>query len=563
MNPADTARANHLNQEGILAAEKGELESAVGFWREALASGESAPLHFNLGVVLSQLGRSKEAIGHYRKAVRLAPKNAPAWTNLALLLEKQGDFGEAEQCHRKALAADPGAPAVLFNLANHLVNHGGPVRFREAQECYLELLRQHPGHAGAWNNLGTLLFDTGYMAAAQTAYTAATRYQPDNLSARANLGQVMLYRNDLAGAEAQFREILSRQSDHPGAHQGLATSLSRAGKEMDAADHRDQGYGSHPVSRYPSWGGPSAIPVLVLSTAQEGNIPWRFLLDRQRFGFTSLAVEYWNLNAPLPPHALVFNAIGDADRCTSALNRAVELAHQSDKKVINDPGLVLKTGRAIQSTVLGGVPQVRTACSRLLPRTELINHFRKQHPEFPVLLRSPGFHGGQFMERVDELSQLPGTLDRLPGDSLLVMEYLHYQSPDGLFRKYRMMVVDGQPYPVHLAISDHWKVHYFSSLMADRTDLRTEEKTFLDDPENHLGHRVLETLRLVSGKIGLDYFGLDFSVSPEGEVWIFEANATMVLQPVSGESIWAYRKPAVQQAISAVQDLFLRRCGET
>ncbi len=561
MNQEHPTNAEALNRAGIRAAAQGELESAVNFWREALALSESAPLHFNIGVILSQLGRPGDALGHYRKAVLLAPENAPAWTNMALLLELQGDFEEAEQCHRQALAADPSSPAILFNLANHLVNHGGPARFLEARECYLELLRQHPGHAGAWHNLGTLLFDTGYMAAAQTAYTAAVTYQQNSLLSRVNLGQVMLYRDDLSGAEAQFREVLARQPDHPGAHQGLAACLGRSGQEAEAAFHRDHGFSAHPLARYPSWKGASAIPVLVLSTAQEGNIPWRFLLDRQHFDFTSLAVEYWDLQARLPTHALIFNAIGDADRCASTLEQAAALIRRTDAKVINDPTRVLKTGRMMQAATLGGLSRVRTPRLQILPRSQLIARLNEPPQTFPLLLRSPGFHGGRFMELIDEPVQLPATLDRLPGDTLLVMEYLPYQSPDGLFRKYRMIMVDGQPYPVHLAVSDQWKVHYFSSLMTDRPDLRAEEKIFLDDPEKHLGHEVMETLQHISREIGLDYFGLDFNVTPEGEVWVFEANATMVLQPVPMESVWDYRKPAIQQAMSAVQALFLSRCG--
>ncbi len=560
MNPEHPADAEALNRAGIQAAEQGELESAVRFWREALALDESAPLHFNLGVILSQLNRPEEALAHYRKAVSLAPENAPAWTNLALLLEQRGNFSEAEQCHRKALAAARHSSDILFHLANHLVNHGGPTRFQEARECYLELLRQHPEHAGAWHNLGTLLFDTGYMAAAQTAYTAAITHQPAHLISRVNLGQVMLYRDDLSGAEARFREVLASQPDHPEAHQGLAACLSRSGREAEAAFHRDCGFMSRPLARYPSWKEVSAIPVLVLSTAQEGNIPWRFLLDRQHFDFTSLAVEYWNPQARLPAHALIFNAIGDADRCASALEQAAELIRQSNAKVINDPARILKTGRMMQAATLGRLPHIRVVQPQLLPRPQLVD--RLHGLAFPLLLRSPGFHGGQFMERVDEPGQLPAAIDRLPGDTLLVMEYLPYQSADGLFRKYRVMMVDGQPYPVHLAISDHWKVHYFSSLMTERPDLRTEEKNFLDDPEKHLGHEVLNTLRHASREIGLDYFGLDFNVTPEGEVLVFEANATMVLQPVSGESIWDYRKPAVQRAMSAVQALFIRCCGD-
>ncbi len=48
----------------------------------------------------------------------------------------------------------------------------------EARQAYLDLLARAPDHAGALNNLGTLLLDTGYRSAARTAYTQAVATHP-------------------------------------------------------------------------------------------------------------------------------------------------------------------------------------------------------------------------------------------------------------------------------------------------------------------------------------------------------------------------------------------------
>ena len=49
---------------------------------------------------------------------------------------------------------------------------------------------------------------------------------------------------------------------------------------------------------------------------------------------------------PLPPHQLIFNAIGDADLCQPALEAATRLIARTSAPVINDPGAVMKTGRS-------------------------------------------------------------------------------------------------------------------------------------------------------------------------------------------------------------------------
>jgi len=55
---------------------------------------------------------------------------------------------------------------------------------------------------------------------------------------------------------------------------------------------------------------------------------------------------------------------------------------------------------------------------------------------------------------------------------------------DGWYRKYRVIFVDGVPYPYHLAISRSWIVHYRTSAMSEATWMRDEERRFLDDPHS-------------------------------------------------------------------------------
>jgi hypothetical protein len=51
----------------------------------------------------------------------------------------------------------------------------------------------------------------------------------------------------------------------------------------------------------------------------------------------------------------------------------------------------------------------------------------------------------------------------------------------GLSLRYRVMMVGGRLYPLHLAISRQWKIHYFSADMRDRAEHRAEEAKFLAD----------------------------------------------------------------------------------
>ena len=91
------------------------------------------------------------------------------------------------------------------------------------------------------------------------------------------------------------------------------------------------------------------------------------------------------------------------------------------------------------------------------------------------------------------------------------------------------MMIGGQIYPLHLAISRNWKVHYFTSDMADKPDHRAEEARFLEDMPAVLGETAMTALEHIRDALGLDYAGVDFGLAPNGDLLLFEANATMVI----------------------------------
>jgi hypothetical protein len=123
---------------------------------------------------------------------------------------------------------------------------------------------------------------------------------------------------------------------------------------------------------------------------------------------------------------------------------------------------------------------------------------------------------------------LAAALESLPGDELMAIEYLDARGPDGLAEISRH-VHRGEMFPLHLAISHLWKVHYFTSGMADNAAHREEERRFLENMPTTLGERAMAALDEIRSEVGLDYFGVDFALAADGSVLLFEANAAMVV----------------------------------
>jgi hypothetical protein len=234
--------------------------------------------------------------------------------------------------------------------------------------------------------------------------------------------------------------------------------------------------------------------------------------------------------------------------------------------VINPPTAVLATGRREISRRLAGLPdtvapKVTEFAREALAGPDAAAQLAAAGFRFPLLLRSLGFHTGRHFRRIERPQDLPDEVAGLPGQRLAAIEFLNARAPDGNARKYRAMIIDGAVFPLHLAIAGHWKVHYFTADMADRPDHRAEEEKFLADPAAVIGPRALQALQGIHQRLGLDYMGVDFGVSGSGELLVFEANATMVINPPEPDERWAYRRQPIARALDAARTMLRRRAG--
>jgi Flp pilus assembly protein TadD len=443
---------------------------------------------------------------------------------------------------------------------------GGLDRRPEAQQAFIDILRTAPADFKALNEFGGLLTSMGAIAAACRVYAEAIKQHPDNPTGHVNLANLLLRANEHTKARVHYETALRIDPELQAAHQGIGAVLSDMGEHALARQHFAKGFRNCAISTLPYRGTKPPISLLQLISSGGGNIPTASFLDDRQFLVTVVVTDQADPKAALPPHHLVFNAIGDADLCRPALDAAVALTKRTRAPVINPPRRIFKTGRIDNARRLGRLEDVVAPRTMAMPRAMLERidaaaAIARAGLEFPLLLRSPGFHTGRNFVQVETPEQLPSAVEDLPGDELLAIQYLDARGRDGNARKYRVMFIDGVAYPLHLAISAQWKVHYFTSDMAERPDHRAEEAAFLADMTATLGERAVAALQRISAALGLDYGGIDFGISRSGEVLLFEANATMVVIPPSDDPRWAHRRAAVDRILDAVAAMLMKRVG--
>lgn len=459
----------------------------------------------------------------------------------------------------EALALSAAMLADFPDCADALVLRGAALkalgRFAPAIAAFEGALGRQPWRAEVLVNLGNAHAELGNLEPARRCLERALTLRPELKAAHASLIGVcaMLGRDDLT--EAACRTALAVDPTLVNANQYLADILARRGETAVAQRHRDAAYRQQNVFLEPAIG--PRPRVLVLLTARDGNIPLKYLLSRDRYTVVKWLIDYATpeQRRNLPVCDLVFNAIGEPDLPVSVHAAVERFRSTCALPFINSPERVQRTCRAMLPELLRNVPHVVVPPVRLWRSGEECDA-----TVLPALLRPVGAHGGEglVLARTSE-----GLAQALAGPhDLYVTAFRDFRSPDGAWRKYRMVFVDRRPYPCHLAIAGHWLVHYYTSNMAAHAERREEERRFLTDPAAAIGAPALAAVAAVGEGLGLDYGGIDFSVLADGRVLVFEANATMVVHPETPDGPFAYKNPAVQTILNAFDAMVARRTAE-
>ena len=459
------------------------------------------------------------------------------------------------------LARAPGMVELQIERARLLIEMD---RFGDAKDIYLGILVKDPDHLVALNNLGALLNIMGYYKAALQVYRQVVALNPDNLKGRMNLAHTLREAGELDESRSHYETILEQTPDSAEAHSGLSYVLMYLREKEAAWEHHAKGDKKRPTLVVPYSAGKELPRILLLVSPCGGNSPISRFLDKKTFQTTNLVPDFHDLSTPLPPHQLVINAIGDADHCGTSLEPLARLLEQTTMPVINRPDRIQLTGRADNARLLGALKGVITPRIVVLAREILAGSsgptiLESHGLAFPILLRSPGFHEGSHFVRVEKADDLASAVALLPGPKQMAIEYLDARDEDGKIRKYRVMMIDGKLYPLHKAISSQWMIHYYTADMADSPAHREEDEAFLEDMPSVLGRRAVQALERIRTALSLDYAGADFSLGRNGEVLLFEANATMAVPtPDPGEK-WDFRRRPVRRIQDAVREMIRSR----
>ena len=289
------------------------------------------------------------------------------------------------------------------------------------------------------------------------------------------------------------------------------------------------------------------------------NTPIEFLL--QTSGIAA-QVQYVTPDQPLPEevpdHDVLFVAIAQSDANAPLLRDVAQMLAGWPRPVVNRPERIGKLSRDGFCAALAGVP------GTLVPRTVRMDReaaMQLTDDAFPRIVRPVDSHAGTDLQKVDHPAALRDYLAAHPGSAFYLAPFVDYSGPDGQFRKYRIVLVDGKPFICHLAISSHWMVHYLNAGMDDSAAKRAEEAAGMAAFDDGFARRHAAALAEIDARIGLPWLGIDCAETRDGRLLIFEVDNAMVVHAMDDPGRYPYKGPVMGKVFDAFEGMLQSRCG--
>jgi glutathione synthase/RimK-type ligase-like ATP-grasp enzyme len=261
---------------------------------------------------------------------------------------------------------------------------------------------------------------------------------------------------------------------------------------------------------------------------------------------------------------VIFNEISDPDTHGLSLSRAEAFCdHLGQVPTINHPKSVRRTTRDELSKRLngiGGVVAPKTERCQLTDPNEIAILAEQLGLKYPLLVRVAGAHGGKTLVKLESPDHVaPVHALPLDGRDFYLTEYHDFRSKDGLYRKYRLVVVNGKPFIRHMIANDDWLIHAADvSFAADKPEMQNEEEELITSFEQSLSPRIEQAICTIHEATEMDYFGIDCGISDDGELVLFEVNANMNVL-VNSRPTPNVSEVAIDRIVNALRQLVLSK----
>ncbi len=312
----------------------------------------------------------------------------------------------------------------------------------------------------------------------------------------------------------------------------------------------------------------AAIRLLVIMSEGDlmANSPIEPLIEEKEVALDIVYVtNELELPARLPEHDVLFVAIAESEQNIPVLKKVSAAIASWPVPVLNDPLRIAALSRDNCAVLLKDAPGLdmpltvkvgRDVLERLASNALLMKDVLEDG-NFPVIIRPVDSHAGMGLQKIDAVHEIAGYLSSVGNDAFYVSRFVDYRQADGLFRKYRIVLIAGRPYICHMAISSDWMIHYANAGMADSAEKRDEEARFMAGFDEDFAVRHAAAFKAINDRIGLDYLGIDCAETTDGRLLIFEVDSCMIVHALDPADVYGYKQKPMRRVFDAFYQMLL------
>jgi len=366
-------------------------------------------------------------------------------------------------------------------------------------------------------------------------------------------------------------ELIARAETDPNANtlMDLSTVLQLRGDRDLALLMQAEAIRYQQVYTPPTANGQAAIRICAIMSTGDlmANTPLEFLLEDSDVALDLVYItENQPLPAQLPGHDVLFVAIAQSDDNMPLLEDLANVLASWPRPVLNLPARIALLSRDRACGLLKSTPGVMMPVTVRVHRQALeaiSRHLTSlaqmlEDGEYPLIIRPVDSHAGHGLDKIADAEALTDYLQaHADNEEFYVSRFIDYRGSDGLFRKYRIVLIEGRPFICHLGISGHWMIHYLNAGMAESAEKRAEEARVMADFDTGFAVRHSAALRGINERIGLDYLGIDCGETADGELLIFEVDSCMIVHALDPVELFPYKQPQMRKVFAAFRQMLL------
>ena len=192
---------------------------------------KSVPARLALANFYLQQGRLTEAEQQFRRTIRIDARDPRPYTSLAYLLQIEGKHADAAEVLVDAKKTMPNVPEIYSLLGDFYLLTGDLPR---AVEEYASLARQHPEDTRVQKAYIRALLLSNKIEEAAKLNDEFIKVHPNDVDALVVKGQILDAQGRPDQALTSLQAAVEKDSQNPGAHDGLGVTLAGMGNIAQA-----------------------------------------------------------------------------------------------------------------------------------------------------------------------------------------------------------------------------------------------------------------------------------------------------------------------------------------